>query len=480
MQQNVKVIFESQEEILNTIHSESDIVEMLGLPSEKCALMGTTIQLTEFLGGGVQGQAFLIEFPGMGEKLYVVKKADLDLGVLKGTQEELEVSLDLRGLSWDKIEKWQPESFIEAWENADHHTELSVVIPPKMCLQKENSTFPCIPNNAGDIKILDNNSVAKIEDDEITVPKGSFVCDNNSFSELLIAIYTGKLYRDGICANFFNTYSMFTCIKPKDKQHSEDFVVYQQYTFMDKIDGELNKYIKCITWDQFVEEEKRISPDIVNGIYVQTLFAIAAYQRTYNISHNDLHTGNLFVEKVTDKTMFGGQKVIDCDYYHYRISNTDLYIPAIPMLAKIGDYGLSIKFSKPLIGPYEVLEDGMNTDDGTGAWIPTAYIPQYDSLYFTTDYINGTAKNGAFSNATPLISNSLRFMCPDITAEDRASGKSVSEVLQKYMYIKLSNDRPILRNLVGVKSAIEVLLDPVHKFYHLKPKTGKIITMGTI
>lgn len=472
MQKEVSVIFEGVNEILNTIDSEGEIVTMLGLPSEKCALIGSTIKLTKFLGGGTQGEAFQIEIPGMGEKVYVVKKADLTLQVLEGTQQKVENKLQTEGYSWNDIEGWQPQNFIDQWENANHHDKVKVVIPPKMCLQKGPTFFPIIPLNG--IKKDGGNIVNAM----FEVPKGSYICENASFSELAIAIYAGKLYRDGICANFFNTYSMFTCANKE--QYDTDFMEYQQYTFMDKIDGEINKYGNCITWNKYIEDNKRISPDITNGIYIQTLFAIAAYQHHYKISHNDLHTGNLFVEVVTPKTMFGGKNVAEYDFYHYQIADNDIYIPVVPILAKIGDYGLSSKYTKPIIGNYEVFIDGMNTDDGTGAWIPTVYLPSYDSLYFTGAYAQLVVKDRKYSNATELLQECISFMCPGIE-KYKQEEDIIQNLLINSLYIKKSNGRPILENLIGVKDARDVLLGPVLKYYSKKPHfSAKILTLGKI
>jgi len=480
MEKEIKVIFEGQNEIIKTIDSESEIVSLLGLPSEKCALIDSKIKLTKFLGGGTQGEAFQIEFSGMGEKLYVAKKASLTLQVFNGERGKADKYLDNNDLTWDTIEQWQSKKNIDKWENANYYEKVSIVIPPKMCLINVPKSFIAIPNNTpyiGDVNYT-------VDWSNIIIPKGSYICDNKSFSELVIAVYAGKLYRDNICINFFNTYSMFTCVNPK--QYGRDFNEYTQYTFMDKIDGDLWKIRTCVTVDKYIEENKRISPDITDGVYIQTLFAISAYQQYYKISHNDLHLENVFVEFVTPKTMFNGEKLKDVDYYHYSIDGNDIYIPAIPVLVKIGDFGLSIKYSKPIVGGLEVFEDGMDVEDGTGAWIPNVYVPQYDSLYFTTRYIHGVVKNIKFVNATQLLKDSVTFMCPDIEnvyqpiiTEEKSSKTILNELVDKG-YIKRTNIRPVLNKLIDVKNARETLLGPVLKHYSKKPKSGKIITIGKI
>jgi serine/threonine protein kinase len=476
MEKEIKVIFEGQDEIIKAIDSQSEIVTLLGLPSEKCALIGSKIKLIKLLGKGAQGTVFQIEFPGMGEKIYVAKKANMTLEVYNTQQSKAEKYLDKINLTWADIRDWQSSKNVDKWENANPYDKVSIVIPPKMCLSNQR-IFEAIPSN-----VKYNSDLPYTNDGKhIDIPKGSYICNNQSFSELAIAIYVGKLYRDNICINFFNTYSMFTCVN--QKQYNSDFNEYTQYTFMDKIDGALNNYHQCIKWNKYIEENKRISPNITDGIYIQTLFAIAAYQHYNRISHNDLHLGNLFVEFVTSETTYNGEKLIDADFYHYSIGGNDIYIPAIPVLAKIGDFGLSIKYTEPIIGCLEVFEDGMNTNDGTGAWIPTVYIPQYDSLYFTGVYIIGVVKAIVYENATDMMRDCMTFMCPNINAEsfkNTTPHTTILTLLTKEGYLKPSNYRPVLNKLAEVKNARETLLGPVMKYYSTKPKSGKIITIGKI
>jgi serine/threonine protein kinase len=495
MNKEVKLIFEGKEEILDTINSGGEIVELLGLPREnKCTLIGSEIRLTKLLGQGLYGKVFAIEFPGMGEKLYVVKKSQLSLQIYSGTQTKIERYLENElETDWNGVSKWQPEEYIDAWENANHYDKVSVVIPPKMCIIQDEQKYPAIPSNILVTNPITNTSSLKYSNDYlyeritgIIIPKGSYVCTDNAFSELVIAVYTGKLYRDGKCINFFNTYTMFTCLTPPEDEDTDDdegqldypYKRYTQFTFMDKIDGELRKYRSCITWDRYIEEN-RISPDIVNGVYVQTLFAIAAYQHYCSVSHNDLHSGNVFVEFVTDKTMYNGKYVKDYDYFHYSIDYggkvRNIYIPAIPLIVKIGDYGLSIKYSKPIVGPLEVFNDGMDTNDGTGAWIPNIFMPQYDNLYFTADCVLSLVKDRMAHNATKLMNDCVEYMCDiKLNVLEPMDYQLINEG-----YIKPSNARPVLDKLIDVKSAIQVLLNPVSGHYGVKPK-GKILTLGKI
>lgn len=455
MNQKVKIIFEGREEVLDTINSGGSIVELLGLPVEdKCALIGAEIKLVKKLGQGLQGEAFLIDFPGKGEKMYVVKKSDLTLSVITGFKDTVIEELDDEDLTWEDIEHWQPSEYKNEWGKGSGI--VSVVIPPKLCRLNKPKKFLSIPS--GDVYHR-----------YITVPKGSYLCDNESFSEFCIAVYTGTLYRDSICINFFNTYSMFTCLDRK----TNDFAEYKQFIFMDKIDGELNKYVSCIALDKYIKQGKR-SEDIMNGIYIQTLFAIAAYQAKFKISHNDLHTKNVFVEFVTEKTEFNGKKLIDAEYYHYEINGKSIYFPSIPVIVKIGDYGKSVKYTEPIIGDKYVFDNGYEQHDGTGPWIPNIYFPQYDSLYFTTFYL--IECGFLASKLGSLIPECVKYMCKG----DFAQGwPNLHGYLFGQGYIRRGNSRPSLENLGKVKSSADVLENFIQPIHSKKPK-GKIVTLGVI
>lgn len=450
MEKKVKIIFEGRDEVLNVINSGGNIVELLGLPKEnKCALIGAEIKLGKQLGKGVQGEVFLIEFPGMGEKLYVVKKSDLTLSVITGSHDKVLQHLKYENLTLEDVEYWQPPNPYGKMNGS----YMSIIIPPKMCRTFEDIEYNPIPRIKGSPKIK--------------IPKGSYLCENESFSEFCISVYTGTLYRKSTCINFFNIYSMFTCLESR----GANFAEYKQYTFMDKIDGELAKFTSCLSLEKYLKFDGH-SEDMINGVYIQTLFAIAAYQSKFMISHNDLHTGNVFVEFVTEKTEFKGKKIIEADYYHYKIGKSNIYFPATPVIVKIGDYGKSVKYTSPIIGDEYVFESGYDQNDGGGPWMPNIFIASYDSLYFTSFYVHHFG--GYVSKLGSLIPKCVKYMCEGIKLSN-----NIYTDLMEQKFIRYSNARPILEKLVNVKSSADVLEKIIAPLY-IKPSNGKIVTLGTI
>lgn len=264
---------------------------------------------------------------------------------------------------------------------------------------------------------------------------------------------------------------------------------------MDKIDSTVRKIGSCITLSNYMKSTNDLcnkmtknvkskpndpnfdSSVVYDGIYIQTMFAIATYQLIYNISHNDLHDDNVFVEFVTDKTMYDGKFLIDADWYHYSFQGNDIYVPAIPVIVKIGDYGLSVKYSDPIIGNKTVFETGYDQYDYIGPWIPNKYIPQYDSLFFTSAYTQLATRDLTYSPSHSSIHGTLITEC----AAFIAPGFEIElSNIYKSGFIKPSNSRPILPKLNEVKTALDILNGPILKNYSKKPKSGKIVTLGLI
>jgi serine/threonine protein kinase len=470
MQENIKIIFENKEEILNTISHGDEITELLGLPSEKCALIGTEIKLGKSLGKGSFGEVFSITFPGMGKKQYVVKKGALVLEVIFKPKSRIMEILKVGDFALDYVMKWQTPERRRLFNEAKNDNNVSILIPPKICRLSQDRLFTEIPNR---------NARNGNKDHLIKIEKGSYLCSDASFSEFVIGSYTGKLYRDGLCINFFNVYSMFTCVD----YESNFSAIYNQYIFMDKIDNSMRKISKCITLENYAKTNFKtfVTDEICNGVFIQVMFAIAMYQNKYNISHNNLHDDNVFVEYVTKDTTFNSEKLIDKEWYHYRCDNIDIYFPAIPVIVKIGDFGLSVKYSKPIVGNKAIFSSG-HVDDGTGHWIPNIYLPSYDSLFFMVSIwlLLGRQTSWVKENKYgKLIPECVRVMCPTVPKSNNPDFDYFPAMVSQG-YVRRSNGRPVLNNLTNVLPAISILKGPIANMYGKKPKTGTIITLGIL
>ncbi len=452
MMETVNILFDDDKEILRVISNGGEIVKHLGYPDEKkCAFIGSKIQTK--LGAGSQGTVFLISFPEMGTKQYVIKKGYLKTGMMELPREYWPQVFDEWGTDWNEVLKFQDTTIITEYEKATGEDSVALFVPPKTCKLQEPLIVKAIP---------------VITSEKITIPKGSYLCKDEIFNEYVISVYVGQLYRTGQCIHFFNVYSFFACNNDGS---------FPQYILMDKLDGSLRDNKACLSLTKF--NLFKHPDDIKDSLYVQTLFAIATYQKIFQISHNDLHQDNVFIDCITKDTMFNGQTLYDAKWFHYTINGKDIYIRASPGLVKIGDWGFSIKYSTPIIGDLQTFESGY--DYGKGPWLSNQYLPSYDSLFFTTRYI---AASGLFDDKnaqkilTLLLKDCLYFMCEKL---DKTNINILDE-LQDKQYIKNEESRlrPVLGSLIAVKNAHDILLGPVMRHYTKKPTKGKIVTLGII
>lgn len=467
----IKILFEGSDEVLKVVKNEGSLVDILGFPDEKrCQLMGSEITIAKKLGEGVQGAAFEISTkdPIIGTRSYVVKKTYMRLQKLEGSFDR--IGRQLEGKSWNnnRFKHMQSSQSIQNYERAKTNKNILVelYLPAARCRLDKDEEFAVRPYQKGG-------------PDFINIHKGAYLCSkrDNSFSEFIIGVYVAKLYSKGLCINFFNVYSTFICTNESTKNVG----VYDQYIFMDKIDKNADEFIQnvkennfnfCTSLGNFIsmkEKEKKViwgcnGEEVVDATYVQTIFAIAMFQNVYNISHNDLHLGNVFVEFVTKDTSFNGKKLSHVNWYEYRFKGKSIYIPATPLLVKIGDYGYAIKYSTPVVGPRMIFEDNYP--------VSNYFIPSYDALYFSCSYLNSLDHD----EGTLLINSCFYALCPKVNRMYKNTLSSLKEA--NYVDDKL---RPILQNLKYVNSALDLLEGPIYETYKVKPivPDNQICLIGT-
>ena len=475
MTDKLSVIFDGYKDVIETIDLGDPFVVGLAKPSEVCNLIGNEIKLGPMVGKGKFGSVYIITVPGKGKKQYVVKKGDILLDV------------EYTSLSYINQLPKETSELIKAFNPSLQDLDAD------SSLQERYIYMPVFANRcltSTEQKFLSISGYHR-------VPKGSYLCETNTFSEFAIGASIGEAYRSGECINFFNVYSLFTC------RENGVLDMATQYIFMDKIDGEFKDGANCIKVDAYIGNVPRhLIHAVERGIFIQLMFAIAFYQDRWKISHNDLHTGNVFVEYVTDETEFNGEKLIEADWYHYHITSQgkgtkarrekatgnwsflgvdsesekrdaacDVYFPAIPVITKIGDYGLSVKYTTPIVGDREVFESGYNQYDGDGPWIPNQFIPQYDSSY------TGAAYTSFIDSISTVKDHLLQDMVKFLLG-----GRRPDQWFNKTEGIlKKGNSRPVLEKLHTLPTALDLLRsDVVQKQFGKKPNSGKIVTLGVL
>ncbi len=453
--QNISILFDGNKETLNIIADGGNLVGYLAPPDHKrCPLVNAEITMGEMLGEGNQGSIFLISFPGMGKKQYVIKRGRLELEFRVLTKATWEALFKNADITWKYAKRFQTRSSSKEFDKALPTDKVGLVMPPSECKLTEEMVVDAIPILATDT---------------VTAPVGSYLCPDPSFSEYVNSVYAGQLYRDGVCAHFFNVYSFFSC--------GSGGVNMQQYIMMDRLHGSLYENNQCLKLSNISDEifGKKYSDGIKDSLYVQTIFAIAMYQQKYELSHNDLHVNNVFVECVTKDTVYNNQTLYDADWFHYVIDNQDIYVKASPGIVKIGDWGMAIKYSKPMVGDEEAFVSGY---DGL---MPNQFLPSYDSFLFTVQYIarmryfHGDHNKLDSKDLTHLIEDCVYFMC-----EQLGTSRNVLPRLYDIGYVDPNTLRPVLKQLLSVKTAYETLLGPIVRHLGTKPTSGKIVTLGTL
>ena len=278
--------------------------------------------------------------------------------------------------------------------------------------------------------------------------------------------------RKRVKLNFIDVFGFMSCpvfidgdgneVKIGKNDNPTDYrLIVNKYIFMEKIDKDVLSMDECLfeQLDRF--QCNNLKWKVTNVLFVQILHAIATYQKHYKLMHNDLHGGNVFVEFIKEDTVYRGQNLSTAEWFHYKVGKTDLYLPWIPFLAKIGDFGLSVKYSKPIVGDKEVFEDGYDQHDGNGPWIPNWYSPVYDMLFILENFIHYTSENNKFILSMMNYIVGVNCSC-----------------------INTSTSRPILSKL----STFDKIFSPAKILtnkklmggYMKRPSSGKIVTLGSI
>jgi len=163
------------------------------------------------------------------------------------------------------------------------------------------------------------------------------------------------------------------------------------------------------------------TPLIIDSIVLQIIIAIANYQERFWISHNDLHLENIFLLKIPNGYKYNGRDISKVDYFEYTYKKRKIYIPNVGLLVKLGDWGMSCKFSvrqiynNPVMkGLVDYSAQYMNGKVGY-LYMPNYYFPEYDlafslrDLYSELKYVLGRNFNdlaGTFINILYVLTNS--------------------------------------------------------------------------
>jgi serine/threonine protein kinase len=405
------VDFEGAKEALDVYDSSGEIVNFLLRSDSLCSFMlGKHVEMKR-LGSGSFGAVFSVTFPCMETQLYRVV-----------------------------VKKRVPR-------NKDSHGS-------NVCkIQRHGLTF------LGKTLRIVNNKYKALDGKMHPINTDiSYICRKENYSEYIIGVLTGQLYRNGMyqsdlrsrdlqstdlrsvdyCINMVNVFGFMTCYKPTE----------MQYVFMQQSD--LTLYSALHKDPLAPGLTKKRQTDGLSFIFMQVLLAMRAYQ-TYNISHNDLKPDNIFLDlinKYIRDTRYNGENLNTYKYLEYKFGDESFYLP-IPernaFIVKIGDWGQAVKYgmeSEPTVGNAKVFSGRYDSD---GFHIPNWFAPAYDLFFFL--------------KTSKLHSEYLSWMV----------GNSPRGVYS----------RP-LNEYVGVYKTVKELLDTKYRSYKVHPKEGSILRVCNI
>ena len=316
MTSSITFKFNGISEIMDVIGTGGSVVKLLAKQSHICPLIGSKIKFVKKIGEGEMGTVFLIKIQGMGPKKYVAKKTD----IINNIDAILISEIMMRGSTLnDYAKKLSNKYLIEP----SIFLEMNGGNPSRVMTKKDIIIIPyyaeaCKTKTKTKFKRFDING-------QTIIPKGSYLCENNQYSEYIIGVLIGELYRNGCSINFIDVFDFATCIDPTKTKRAK------QYVFMDKIDTTVKNLI----------DNDDLQPAHSGILMIQILHAIACYQHYYSISHNDLHNDNVFIEKIKPNTIFNNQKLFDLA--------KDIVLDEV--LGIVGVSGDNILFSNNIVFP---------------------------------------------------------------------------------------------------------------------------------
>lgn len=447
---NVIEHLESNTSTISQIYlTGGEIVDFMGAEnSELCKDINTkSISIKKQIGKGKMGVVYDISLNGVSSnKKYVLKKSTTDIKIEKVPTSSI------------TLKKKSLGEFFDLYLKRDYPT-ISRSIFIKINGGNENkliSSFKSvtIPIYADLCRTTEQLHYRTTNNNSQVIPAGSYVCDNVAYSEYILSLIVSDFYRTGKSINFIEMFGFATCknidksILKLSKKES-----YSQYIFMEKISFSLRKLV----------EKTSLTENDVRSIVIQTIFAIGCMETYGNISHNDLHPDNIFLEVIDESTLFQGKSVHSSDFFHYSFNGENIFFPRGRYIVKLGDFGFGVKWSAPIVAPLAVIEDLSR------GWMPNFYSETYDTAYFILSMlVELQVSTDDFGLVQPVqfIERLLDFCTHGIEPEI-------------FFNIERGN-RPKMDRLHTLAAKPLELLEHIIDEYNISEPEGEYITIGTI
>lgn len=297
--------------------------------------------------------------------------------------------------------------------------------------------------------------------DNFVYPEGSFLCHNEVYSEYAIGLMCSRLEEEGKCINFINILGFSMCSqKPKVDFFGNQTKLFD-YTFMELIHGSVRK-------DLFSHAKYKANPEgVIDSIIIQTYFAISSMQRILGIQHNDLHNDNVMFQDIFkmkaegyEKT-YRGKRLCNADYFSYTIDGKKIYFKNYGFIAKIADFGFAMKYSEPMVGRKDVVDNRYDT-------IPGWRDDYYDMLFSVSDMFKEYGKNSKL-----LCNLYAKMLNPYKALSETNVYNSTKKIVSELEDLYFADGRPTFVGLA--RHPWQYLTDPEIMGPYLVKPTGKFI-----
>jgi len=407
----VTLTFDKKKEIIHVVNTSGDLVRELLGKNRLCPLIDTHVKLKKMFSGGLSGSPVcLVEFVDGKKKEYVVK-------MFKEKNQTL-VAFETHPLRY-YADIFEENGGIRAWIVNVNGGNESKIIREGDIVQIPQYAIGCKTPKAKEYTRFDDRGVTK-------VPKGSYICRDAKYSEYILSVLAAELLEDGKCVHFCNVFGFATC----------DALKYQgvtQYMFLEHISGgEL--------YDKIPELKTiQVTPNhtLTDILYLQIIVAVFSYQYIFQLQHNDLHTKNILLEETKNVTYLG-EKIANYNTFCYALPIGNIYLPNVPWIIKIMDYGLSVSYGSPIIGNERMFTDAYKDRNFGQYWYPNWYSPAYDVM---------------------VITHAMWLLCPSLFL-NKVMEHILGSEPASYYYNK--NWRPLVSELHQFEaiSPISILTDP--------------------
>lgn len=319
----VNVLYDNAEKTLQIYDTGASILELV-TKNSKCIcplIENGIITMNKQLGRGLSGTVYSITIDG-DTRLYALKETKVP--ILAVPVSHLSGKDKITVLR--KLSKSMNVDF-EVLEN------LNISVPDTI----EKDTIISVPASSTFCSPFESYTIASnLDKSPMTFPKGTYLCEE-SMTEYLISLILGEVRRREESIFFIDTFAFAACRK-------QNTTNYAYFTFMEQVDGTLTELFRQTNLDNIEVEHL----NNVNAVIVHILIAVAQMQKL-GIQHNDLHLENVFYQKITDDTMYKNQRLINYDYFAITFDDLTVYTTNPGYIIKIGDFGLSLKFSEPMV-----------------------------------------------------------------------------------------------------------------------------------